>query len=66
MEDKNKVRVVKSKCLAGALVWLGFEYKKDDEDNFIFERSYNFDYAWKDLHAMREHRRKIEEMKNNY
>lgn len=68
MENKKepKFRIVKSKCLAGALVWLGFEYKKDNDDNFVFERSYDFDYAWKDLHAMREHYRKLEDIKNNY
>lgn len=42
--DKIKTRIVKSKSLAGALAWLGFAYKKNDDD-FIFERSYKFDLA---------------------
>lgn len=49
----EKVRVVKTKVLADALVWIGFEYSKDDEGNFIFVRTPNFDRAWKDLHALR-------------
>mgnify|MGYP004669791521 CR=1 FL=1 len=46
-------RIVKSKCLAGALVWLGFEYEKTEEGFFAFKRDYYFDIAWKDLHAQR-------------
>ena len=67
MENKNepKLRVVKSKCLAGALVWLGFEYKKDNDDNFVFERNYIFDLAWRDLHAMRQHYYKLEGANND-
>ena len=49
----EKVRIVKSKNLAGALVWLGFSYIKDEEDNFIFKRSYGFDLAFKALHSTR-------------
>ena len=46
-------RIVKSKCLAGALVWLGFEYEKTEEGFFAFKRDHYFDIAWKDLHAQR-------------
>ncbi|MGE7840693.1 hypothetical protein ACQKNX_07870 [Lysinibacillus sp. NPDC093712] len=48
-----KIRIVKTRVLADALVWLGFEYTKDEEDNFIFERTPHFDRAWKDLHYVR-------------
>ena len=47
-------RIVKSKCLAGALVWLGFEYEKTEEGYFKFKRDHYFDLAWKDLHAERD------------
>lgn len=46
------VRVVKSKCMANMLVWLGFEYKKTDE-GYVFERNPRFDAAWRDIHALR-------------
>lgn len=49
----NKVRIVKSKVMADTLVWIGFEYSKDDDGNFVFIRSSRFDMAWKDLHALR-------------
>ena len=49
----EKVRVVKSKNLAGALVWLGYSYEKDNEANFVFKRSYGFDLAFKALHSTR-------------
>lgn len=49
----EKVRVVKSKVLADALVWIGFEYSKDNEGTFVFKRNREFDRAWKDLHALR-------------
>lgn len=48
-----KTRIVKTRVLADALVWIGFEYIKDDEGNFIFERTSSFDRAWKDLHYIR-------------
>lgn len=48
-------KIVKSKCLAGALVWLGFEYKKTEEGFFKFKRDHYFDIVWKDLHAEREY-----------
>lgn len=48
-----KLRIVKAKPLADALGWIGFNYTKDEEGNFIFERTIRFDRAWKDLHAMR-------------
>lgn len=57
-EIKKRKRVVKSKCLADALVWLGFEYTKED-DNFVFERDYIFDDIWIDLHSMREYLKRI-------
>lgn len=47
-----KVKVVKSETLANALVWLGFEYKRE-ENNWIFERSREFDVAWKNIHCLR-------------
>lgn len=49
----DKVRIVKSRVLADALVWIGFDYEKDDEGNFLFKRTWQFDSAWKDLHALR-------------
>lgn len=52
-ETVKKVRVVKSKSLAGALVWFGYPYTKDEEGNFIFERTCKFDLAFKALHSTR-------------
>lgn len=52
--ETERVRIVKSKALADALVWLGFEYKKDEEENFIFIRDRKFDRAWADLHFLRQ------------
>lgn len=52
--EAEKVRVVKSKALADALVWLGFEYSKDEEENYIFIRDRKFDRAWADLHGLRQ------------
>lgn len=49
----EKFRIVKSKNLAGALVWLGYSYEKDDEANFVFKRSYGFDLAFRALHSTR-------------
>ena len=48
-----KTRIVRTKVLADALVWIGFEYIKDDKENFIFERTPKFDRAWKDLHYIK-------------
>lgn len=56
-ESSLKTRIVKSKCLADMLVWLGFEYKKTDE-GFVFVRSTKFDYAWRDIHSLRQYYRK--------
>lgn len=57
MENKEeKKKLVKSKCMADMLVWLGFEYERVDE-GYIFERSYRFDNAWKDVHALRQYYR---------
>ena len=39
-ENATRIRMVKSKCMADMLVWLGFEYKKTDEGH-IFQRSSN-------------------------
>lgn len=52
-----KVRLVKSKCMADMLVWLGFEYKKTSE-GYEFERNCRFDAAWKDIHSLRQYYRK--------
>lgn len=49
----EKIRIVKSKMMADALVWIGFDYTNDQEGNFIFVRTDKFDRAWKDLHALR-------------
>ena len=49
----DKIKIVKSKILADALVWLGFEYQKDNEDNYVFIRSWQFDKAWEDLHYLK-------------
>ena len=48
-----KTRIVKARALADALRWIGFRYTKDDDGNFVFERTWRFDLAWRDLHAMR-------------
>lgn len=48
-----KTKIIKSKMLADTLVWLGFEYVKDEQDNFIFERTEYFEKAWKDLHYLK-------------
>ena len=53
----KKVKVVKSKCMADLLVWLGFEYTKTEE-GYVFERSYLFDGAWRDIHILRQTYRK--------
>lgn len=52
-----KERIVKSKCMADMLVWLGFEYKKTEE-GYVFKRSYEFDWAWRDIHYLRQRCRK--------
>lgn len=54
MSEQVKLRTVRSSQLAGALVWLGFEYHKTPEGAYIFERDVYFDSAWKQLHADRE------------
>jgi|GEM_PF-3571151 len=56
-EKETKTRIVKSKCMADMLVWLGFEYEKGEE-GYIFERTYTFDNAWKDIHYLRQCYRK--------
>ena len=56
-----KTRVVKARALADAL-----RYTKDYDGNFVFERTWRFDLAWKDLHAMRSmYIRSSEEAKEN-
>lgn len=52
-KNEIKTRLVKSKCMADMLVWLGFEYKKVD-DGYSFDRSPIFDKAWRDMHALRQ------------
>lgn len=49
----TQTRTVKSKMLADALVWIGFEYKLDEYDNFVFIRTGQFDRAWRDLHYIK-------------
>lgn len=51
-QSEVKTRIVKSKCMADMLVWLGFEYKKTDE-GYIFERDWVFDSTWNDIHALK-------------
>lgn len=53
-ERTTHERIVRSKCLAGALVWLGFDYEKTEEGYFKFRRTNYFDRAWQDLHAQRD------------
>lgn len=54
MQERTVIkRIVKSKCLADMLVWLGFEYEKT-ESGYEFERSYRFESAWKDVHSLRQ------------
>lgn len=58
MENKDvKIRVVKSKAMACMLGWLGFEYQHTEE-GYLFERTYEFDRAWKDVHALRNYYKK--------
>ena len=42
-----KTRVVKARALADALRWIGFRYTKDDDGNFVFERTWRFDLTWR-------------------
>ena len=42
-----KTRIVKARALADALRWIGFRYTKDDDGNFVFERTWRFDLAWR-------------------
>lgn len=54
MDDtKLNIRIVKSKCMADMLVWLGFKYEKTDE-GYAFERTLRFNSAWKDIHSLRQ------------
>jgi hypothetical protein len=53
MVENIKTRIIKSKCMADMLVWLGFEYKKIEE-GYVFERNWNFDSAWRDIHFLRQ------------
>jgi len=66
-EDTTRIRIVKSKCMADMLVWLGFEYKKTDEGH-IFQRSSKFDLAWRDVHVLgqRYRNRTLEERKEKH
>ena len=52
-----KLKTIHSSNLAGALAWLGFPYTKSivgmGNIVYIFERSRQFDRAYKDLHAMK-------------
>ena len=59
-KNEVKTKLVKSKCMADMLVWLGFEYKKVD-DRYLFNRSSIFDKAWKDIHALRQFYRRNNE-----
>lgn len=58
-KEVAKLKTIHSSDLAGALAWLGFPYTKIYTDGghrkivYIFERSRQFDRAYKDLHAMR-------------
>lgn len=53
-EQIVKLRTVRSSQLAGALVWLGFEYTKTPEGTYIFERDLYFDSVWAILHENRD------------
>lgn len=59
-KNEVKTRLVKSKCMADMLVWLGFEYKKRD-DGYLFERNYMLDNAWQDVHSLRQFYRRNNE-----
>ena len=50
-ERKTNIKAIKSKNLAGALVWLGFSYTLAEDGAFLFERSYDFDLAFRALHS---------------
>lgn len=52
MKDFKRERLVKSKCMADMLVWLGFEYIKTD-DGYLFVRDWAFDRAWSEIHALK-------------
>lgn len=47
-------RIVKSKCLADILIWIGFEYERT-ENGYEFQRTYKFGQVWKDIHALRQY-----------
>ena len=62
----KKIKVVKSKCLTDALVWLGFEYTKTEE-GYEFERNSAFDLTWDYIHTLKQRaaiQRSIEYIKN--
>lgn len=52
-KNEIKSRLVKSKCMADMLVWLGFKYKRTNE-GYLFKRSVKFDMAWEEIHKLRQ------------
>lgn len=57
-ETNEKEKIIKSKCLADALVWIGFVYRKDSNGNYIFKRTREFDRAFRDMHYLKSLHRK--------
>lgn len=59
-KEKTPKKVVKSKYLAFALSWLGFDFTTDSKDCYIFEETKKFKKAWNEINKLR---REIGEVK---
>ena len=52
-KEEKKIKTIKSRYLANALVWLGFKYEKNSNGDFIFERNDALDKAYNGLNDLR-------------
>lgn len=57
----EKGPIIQSKSLAFGLSWLKFEYSRDYQGNYIFEKSKKFEYAWDKINALRKELQEWEE-----
>lgn len=48
-----KTRIITDKRFAYALRWLGFRYEKNEDNHYVFERSFKFDRTINDMYALR-------------
>lgn len=60
-KPKTTQKIIKSKSLAFGLSWLKFEYSRDYQGNYIFEKSKKFEYAWDKINALRKELQEWEE-----